>query len=236
MKALYSLTRHVAGFDFFNWMVLARADGAEEIVFDVRAPKVDKWARETVRRRYESILQPGPALAGLPWSEGIRGSNRWQAHCSGIVQFLAAGRNFRPLTSPRPPASGVEYTVTLRRTERTPSRNSDEAVWRAFAAQIGAQVIEDYELAPIGLHERIALYAGARMNFFVTNGPGMLCMFTPYPAAIFDCAQSPITKWGVVPGARSFQWRFGDQHLIWERPTKRILGDWFEAWHAGRLQ
>ncbi len=117
----------------------------------------------------------------------------------------------------------------MRNTQRSPTRNSDEKTWREFAAEIGARVIPDYEDEPIHLHERMALYAGAEMNFFDTNGPIILCFMSEAPAMGFDVHQSPPTKSGVPYGER---YPFClDQHFqIYEPPTAEVIRRHFYEW------
>ena len=147
-----------------------------------------------------------------------------------LVEFCKAGRAFTRLRSVRPPAT-VRYTVTLRKTQRSPLRDSDEAVWRDFAAEIGAQVIEDYDVKPIALHARVALYAGAEMNFFVSNGPGILCSFTAYPCMLFNTvhAAGSMKSDGIEYGAQH-PWLLPNQRAIWEIATHESLRRHFHHW------
>jgi hypothetical protein len=235
MKALYDLGDKVAGFDFFNWLVQIKARGASEVVFRTDRVKDTKWPKATVLRRAESILFPGVALAGLPYSIGIAGEIEASPHTEALVAFCK--EQFPPrLVSVLPPAS-ERYTVTLRSTQRATNRNSLEDDWRVFAAEIGARVIEDYDVAPIHLHERMALYAGAEMNFFVTNGPAGLCSLSPYPMMMFDCdmAMPPPIRHGIVYGIPRYPWMVEGQHLIWERGRIEVLRRVFAQWKEGRL-
>lgn len=233
MKALYPLSRYIAGFDFFPWLVMQQAHGATEIVFDIRAPKVDKWPLATVMRRYESILQPGPALIGLPSSVGTVGQQLAPYHQRDLVRLTRdGGMPFRRLRSVLPPGK-ERYTVTLRKTERATGRNSREEDWRTFAAEIGARVIPDYDEEPIGLHERVALYAGAEMNFFVTNGPVMVAFLSEYPAMGFDVQNSPMMKFG-VPFGQPYPFLLPQHRQIYEPDELPNIRKHFEAWLKGR--
>jgi hypothetical protein len=230
VKALYDLSKRIAGFDFFHWLPLVKAKGATEIVFNTASPKTDKWPIDKVRRRIESILFPAPALAGLPYSIGKKGEPFDDPHLWSLSQFCYQGGKIEKLQSVLPPGKH-RYTVTLRKTQRIESRNSQESDWRKFADEIGAYVIPDYDVQPIGLHERVSLYAGAEMNFFVTNGPATLCSVTPYPMMMFDNDQSVVhlvkagTKWG-----ESSPWMGKNQFLIWEPGTYDNIKRNFEAW------
>jgi hypothetical protein len=213
--ATYSLREDIASFNFFYWLVRAKAAGATEIAFHDERPKDSKWNHGTVLRRYHTILQPGCALAGLPYRTGAL----WRRFDASphFTEFCAWARSheFERLRSVLPPGK-ERYTITLRRTERAPRRNSNEPAWRAFAQEIGARVIEDEEVEHIGLHERLALYAGAEMNFFVTNGPGALCQLTDYPSMTFACWKSEGTfnKAGIFRGD-GLPWK-GPHTLVWD--------------------
>lgn len=233
MKALYDLGRMIAGFDFFPWMVMQAQAGASHIVFDRSRPSTGKWPRDTVLRRFDSILWPGPALLGLPCSLGKEGEQLAPYHQRDLVRLAYEGVKFPRLKSVLPPGT-ERYTVTLRKTQRSEGRNSREADWRQFAAEIGARVIPDYDVEPIGLHDRMALYAGAEMNFFVTNGPVMLGFLSEYPAMGFDVQNSPMTKFG-VPFGEQYPFLMPDRHRqIYEPDEYPVLIKHFEAWEKGK--
>jgi len=229
VKALYQLSKKIAGFDFFPWLVMQHAHGATEIVFDTTNPNILKWSREKVMRRFESILWPGPALAGLPCSLGTQGKQLAPYHQGDLIRLVRKGMKINRLRSVLVPGK-ERYTVTLRKTERVPDRNSREADWREFAAEIGARVIPDYEDEPISLHERMALYAGAEMNFFVTNGPALLCFLSEYPAMSFDLQKSPMSGYG-VPFGEGYPFLLPDRHRqIYEPDELPVIRRHFRAW------
>lgn len=230
--ALYDLSKHIAGFDFFPWLVMQRGHGAEEVVFDTRQPKFDKWPLATVNRRIDSICLPGPALLGMPSSIGTEGTQFAGYHQRELVSLCYAG--FKPprLKSVLAPGK-AQFTVTLRRTQRSTTRNSREQDWRTFAGEIGARVIPDYDDEPIDLHVRMALYAGAEMNFFVTNGPVMLCFLSEYPAMGFDVQNSPMAKFG-VPYGEQYPFLLPQHRQIYEPDELRVIRKHFEAWRKGR--
>jgi hypothetical protein len=158
-----------------------------------------------------------------------------------LVKFCKSGRKFKRLKAiegyvspywvgggkPVPP----RYTVTLRRTQRAPGRNSNEAVWRDFARGIGARVIPDYEDEPIHMHDRMALYAGAEMNFFCSNGPGILCSLSPYPCMMFNThhARESLIGDGMKEGEQ-YPWMLPNQRAIWEEATGASLMRHFLHW------
>ncbi len=243
MRALYDTARYLTSFNFFEWLLQAEANGATCIVFDIRNIRGNKWPHAVARKRFWSICEPGPALIGLPHEVFDYGSimptnARDVAKPGGapLVSFWKAGRRFKRLHSVKP-AGKERYTVTLRRTQRSPARDSDEAVWKDFAAEIGALVISDYDDKPIHLHDRVALYAGADMNFFVSNGPGILCSFTEYPCMLFNTlhARGSLLSDGIADGAQ-YPWMLENQRTIWEEATPESLRRHFYEWRdTGRF-
>jgi len=235
VKANYNLSKKIAGFDFFPWLVMQAAHGATEIVFDKTNPNTSKWPLHTVMNRFESILRPGPALLGLPHSFGKDGGQLAPYHQSDLVKMSRAGVKFPKLKTVLPPGN-ERYTITLRNTQRAAGRNSRADDWKAFAKEIGALIIPDYDDKAIGLHERMALYAGAEMNFFVSNGPGILCSFTEYPCMIFDChlAAGSLRHDGIDYG-KPYPWMIKNQYTIWEPATLENIRRYFKAWKGGLL-
>lgn len=233
ISARYDLAEDIASFDFFSWLVMVAAKGASEIVFGVDRVKTTKWPLDVVKRRFESIIAPGPALLGLPSRTGDDGERMMHPHMRELVEFVRQGNTFPRLSSVLPPAY-VRYTVTLRRDRRIPERNSNEIAWRKFAAEIGALVIEDYEVKPIGLHERMALYAGAEQNFGVPNGPLHLALLSDHPVMMFDCQKSAggYAKCGMEFGSQC-PWSGPHQRLIWEPDDLQVLRKHFAEWRNG---
>ncbi len=228
--ALYELSRRIAGFDFFVWLVMQRAYGAERVCFDPSNPKTSKLTLAETTMRYDSILKPGPALLGMDSFEGTDGVQYGPYTQPQLCQLVRGGLKIPRLKSPLP--KGKErYTVTLRNFRRFTNRNSREADWRTFAEEIGARVIPDYEEQAIDLHERLALYEGAEMNFFVTNGPVMLCFLGEAPAMGFDVQNSPPK--GVEPG-EGYPFLLPQHRQIWEPDTLENIRKHFRAWEKSR--
>jgi hypothetical protein len=163
----------------------------------------------------------------MTWSEGTDGVET-KGGQQELVDFCKAGVEMPRLKSVLPPGK-ERYTVTLRTTRRWPNRNSRQD-WLTFAAEIGARVIPDYDVEPIHLHERMSLYAGAEMNFFVTNGPVMLCFLSEYPAMGFDVQNSPMIPLG-IPMGESYPFLMPDRHFqIYEPDTEESIRKNFDSW------
>lgn len=237
MRALYDLGHYLPSFNHFEWLIQAEARGASVVVFDIRKIRGDKWPREIALKRFWSICEPGPALIGLPHEVFPESTNAQtkaldiaQPGGGAMVKFWREHRRFRRLNTVREPGK-ARYTVTLRKTQRSPLRNSDEAMWREFASEIAARVIPDYEDEPIHLHDRMALYAGAEMNFFVSNGPGILCSFSEYPCMMFNTrhARESLIGDGLSDGAQ-YPWMLANQRAIWEEATAESVRRHFRRW------
>lgn len=214
-SALYDLGHRITSYDFFTWMLAVQAMGASEIVFKVERFNDRKWSQGEARQRFENYIRPGPDLAGMPSRIGSHGED-----IGGHMMPDLMARPFKRLRSVFAPASH-RYTVTLRRCWHNKAKNSDEKVWLEFAAAIGAYVIPDFDAKPIGLFERMSLYAGAEMNFGVPNGPTALCSMSEYPVTIFcDPATSKggFAAHGIAEGEQ-YPYALPGQRLVWEKPT-----------------
>jgi hypothetical protein len=216
--ATYSLSKYLANFDFFNWLVMVQAEGATEVYLDIENPKVKGTlvVPETMRR-FHSIIEPGPALAGLPSKLGrcAGGPDIFAPH---LIRWFKSGKMFARLKSPKHPVT-VDFTVTLRHHHLGMNeRDSNREVWIKFAERIGAAVIDDWYDKPIHLHDRMALYAGAKMNFGVCNGPVHLISLTPYPVTMFVNSKSArgTQTWYGNDVDQKYPWMLSNQHIIWK--------------------
>lgn len=227
MRALYSLSRRIAGFDFFPWLVMQAQAGATCIVFDDSRPTTVKWPVSVVRKRFESILLPGPALLGLKCEIGSTGHELAPYHQADMVKLSKQGIKFPRLKSVLPPKN-KQYTITLRNTQRAGGRNSNVSAWMDFAALINAHVIPDYDDCPVHLHERMSLYAGAKMNFFVTNGPAMLCFLSDYPAMQFGLREDATDRTIGITGR--LPWLLPQHHQVFESDTFENVIKHFNIW------
>ena len=212
--------------------------GATKVVFDVREINEFNWPPGHAYRRFWSICFPGPALAGLGVDVLVPGDTRdpdafrlcrWGT--KPIFDYWRSGKPFHRLKSPKPPAD-VKYTVTIRQTDVIPQRNSaPKELWLDFAKEIGAVVLEDFERKPIHLYDRMALYAGAEMNFFASNGPGVLCSFTEYPCMLFNTshAAKELGRVGMHEPSK-YPWMLENQTAIWGIATEESLRANFYHW------
>lgn len=234
MQALYDVSKYIVSFNIFEWLMAAQAAGVDHVVFNAQKIKAAKWPAEMARERFESICLPAPALAGMTHSMGTYGIDVGSPSGKLAVDTWHAHGFKRRLQTVKPPGK-ERYTVTLRKTYRANGRDSDETAWRTFADEIGAYVIEDYDVKPIHLHDRMALYAGAEMNFFVSNGPGIMCSFSSFPCMIFDThlAAGSINSDGIKGWGAQYPWMLKNQYAIWEQATLANIRKHFYSWAKG---
>lgn len=233
MLATFSLrdSKYAASWEFFFWMVRVQAEGASKIVFDITNPKTLRLTREDIMQRFHSILEPGPPLAGLKSRLGTDATGwRGIGMAGPFLDWYNSSKTFKRLQTVKPPVP-CDYTVTLRQNKSLPkSRDSNVDAWRRFAEDIGAVLIDDYYIKPIHLHDRFALYAGAKMNFGVCNGPIATLSLTDYPMAMFvNCESARATQIrNGFPDGSKFPWMHDHQHLIWQEDTYDNLRRWFD--------
>ena len=135
------------------------------------------------QERIESIIKPACALAGMDHFFTSEKVGEEYDHLAGatIRAWKKCGK-FEKLKGVKPPVPG-HITITLRKSRRE-YRNSS-AAWLEMAKAVpGVVVIQDYAEKPLHLHDRMALYEGAKMNFFVANGPAVLCLYSDAPYAV----------------------------------------------------
>jgi hypothetical protein len=151
-------------------------------------------------------------------------------------------------------------TITLREATHWPHRNSDIATWHKFATDLklqGEQVvfvrdtekahepIAGFETAPYASHNiphRCSLYANARANLFVSNGPATLCVFGKAPWLMFTQVEDEASHYRAATPSflkdqqgldvgEQYPWSASSQRLVWQEPTYRNL---HEAWEQLR--
>jgi hypothetical protein len=153
----------------------------------------------------------------------------------------AAMEQVAKLVGKRPPV-----TITLREALHDAPRNSRTENWLRFARDLrdaGERVIflrdtsradeplEDFETYPTAsrnLQIRLALYSQAKQNFFVSNGPVTLAMFSEVPYIflneVLDYADSSnkTDSWtlyhGTPPGEQ-VPWVKPNQRIVWKPET-----------------
>jgi hypothetical protein len=157
-------------------------------------------------------------------------------------QAAACARGVRPLRAYMPVRTNDRLvTITLREAEHWPERNSNVSAWIAAASEIercgfDVVVIRDTLFgrdglpsvtcdprAPFDLHYRAELYAAAKVNLGVSNGPLWMALAMDAPVAMLrpvcdraggmasagQFASCGIRRGGQMPGAPDWQ------RLVW---------------------
>lgn len=217
---LYDMAVKPATFDIVPCLATGIARGARSVRFVLGKWMPKDYSQAQAEQRFKSIILPMPALFGLPCSIGEPEGTKYSHLTSSALMTYCDTKALGKITMPCVDKGYV--TITLRRS-RTSMRDSHDNEWRAFAKRLDRKVvfIPDYEQTPIGLHERMQLYAGAHMNFFVNNGPLTLCIYSDAPYLSMRTIQgegsgaaSPkfMAAVGIKPG---FQYP-------WARPNQRL--------------
>lgn len=214
MIASYNLKESPASFNFIEFLVAATTYGADHVIFDM-SEGAKKFKGLELEERIHSILIPACEIAGVTWefgkSEGLKPGH----HMSAVLRAYKKMGFIKKLVSRT--KGKDKYTVTLRHYNRHEERNSTED-WRAFAKDIGARVIEDYYDVPISLEDRFSLYAGAKMNYFVANGPMTLCQFSDYPYTAYINPKGVWETYHKEHGWYKTQlpWANKNQKIVWK--------------------
>ena len=231
LKAYYDLSVMPATYDFLTWVCNAKTLGATEVVFDVsKGFQKKKFSAGIARQMYENVLQPACELWGLPHSEGTNGDSTPGYFFSDLIETF---ENHGRIAGPQWPGElNVDYTITIRDSIRNQHRNSNRAAWVRVADEISARIIDDAYTAPIDLKYRYCMYASAKMNFFVTNGPMVLCAYSDAPYIMF--AKEPMVQQSWT-GSRGFQfpWANENQRIAWRDDTYENIIDEFRK--TGRV-
>lgn len=231
MIALYNMAYRKFPFtwDFTTFLVKARHVGATGIDFNLAGARSTKWPMEESVKRFWNYMHPMPTLFyGMTSSVNQGGDDLGLS-----VRMEDLPVDFERMRLPDVHIQDRGHvTVTIRDTFHRPNKNSDPGVWRKFAREVGAIVIEDSRVREISLKDRFALYAGARMNYGVPNGPFSVLWYTEYPMMMFSDPVETKKSWGghSVKVGDTLPWLRGNQHLLWEKPTVDILMKAHEQW------
>lgn len=185
---LYPLDTSPTTFDFAVWAVIARTMGCEHVRFVISHGMDErKYSADIGWRRFGNILIPLCKLAGLTYSVGGECAGHTFNYFYGHVDQMYRKNGQIERLKPAEPVRKSDYiTITLRQSFRNKFRNSNTAAWAKFASTVqcdGVTVItlDECEDEPLSVLKRMALYAGARMNIGVENGPMVLCHLSDAP-------------------------------------------------------
>lgn len=234
---LYDLSNRPASFDFVTCMATAVTHGAEHVRFVTDRGWKPKNYHDPAER-FRSIVEPAVALWGLNYSIGER---EGVEHSHFFPAAMAAYKQHGRIAKMPVKTEDKGYvTITLRKSPgRTPERDSNDAEWLKFAERINrkAIILRDYDERPLELADRMKLYAGAHMNFFVINGPVTLCIHSEAPYLCMRTiggersgSTSPafMRSIGITPGFQ-FPWANARQRLSYLDDTCANIEREYEA-------
>ncbi len=214
------------------------------------------------RQMLVNVVKPSLSLLGAVEDDRAM-LGRASAICTvrDIATYARRGEKvpiFR--TNQMPPLVAVNgkpvVTITLREAEHWRHRNSNIRAWTRFARDLrkrgervifvrdtrrAAEPLDDFEICPeasTNLHARAALYASAKANLFVSNGPQVLAQFSDRPWLCFvtldpdghQCFFNTPAFWrsdmNVEPGEQ-FPWSGPDQRIVWGQDSyENITAAW----------
>ncbi len=265
-NVVYNLGCGPLGFDFIVWLLHAEMMRRKA---NVPPPlKVAFWTansdpRLSARGRQQwvdNVFRPSLALIGAVEDEAALRGYRPEVYVTRPLVDAAK----RGVTIPRlrsllkAPVIEKRYiTITLREASHNPERNSSLGAWLSFAKYLekhGEHVIfvRDFERADDPLEgfrteprasshllARMALYENAAVNLFVSNGPGILCVFgsRPWLQFVRDVDGTPEfwrDKIGLCVGEQ-YPWSAPNQRVIWAPDTyDNIVAAWEQ--HIGSIE
>lgn len=209
-----------ASYNVVEALAIAQALGFTHTRFNNSGGVQPKFPGNITKERIRNILEPACGLFGMTHDFGPQNGPMVLYTYGAAQQAWEQTKRMGKARSVLPPGN-ARYTVTMRDYPRWEFRNSSREAWQRFAQAIGAEFIDDWYIKPIGLHERMALYAGAEMNYFVNSGPGALCVYSDYPYTMFikaDVERSAYEQMGLASG-QSPPWANSRQRWVWDDDT-----------------
>lgn len=223
---LYDLSNRPASFDFVTCLAAAIPYGVKHVRFVYGGWKKKNYTLRQAEQRWESIVRPASALFGIDHSIGERKGFEYPHILRFATETYKKVGRIGKINWPRVPKDYV--TLTLRKS-RNPERDSNETESLAWAAACDRKVIviQDWDVNPIDLEDRMTLYANAYMNIMVINGPITLCIHSDAPyicMRTIGCERSGSTSPksseanGIYPGFQ-FPWAHSRQRMSYLTDT-----------------
>lgn len=246
----YDLARAPVGWDFASWLIdmemariRASAPAPLKIAF-VGDVSGRQWG-PTEQQMVEKVLRPLIGLIGAV--EDTRAINASVTKEFYMLRYVTeAAQQGEPVPMFKAGDGQVHdyVTITLREAEHWPHRNSNIEAWSKFAHELrrrGENVVFVRDTAKAGeqfedfitsadaardINKRSALYASAKCNLFVSNGPWYLALFGDRPWLMFNAVSSADhfdankpEMWKEFHGigeGEQFPWSQPDQRIIWK--------------------
>lgn len=200
----------------------------------------------------EGVVKPLLQLIGAVEDSGaLLGRSKDRFTYREVTEAAQAGQSVPTLRASEGASITVEgwlagkpapVIITLREAGHWPHRNSNMAAWLRFAADLekqGERVIfvrdtgkaeeallncETCPMASVNIDIRAALYAQAKCNLFVPNGPWNLALFGDKPWLCFNEIDAGDLFLPNHPGWwRNFQGIDDGEQFPWSKPDQRII-------------
>jgi len=219
-------------YDFAVFAVMARTMGYAEIRFVLSGMADWKYPAEIGWKRWANICIPICKLAGLPFSVGGPLPGDVLGYATGHIESLF--KKTRRIKKLQPtyeyPKKGY-VTITMRESFRNKWRDSNREEWAKIAEWLvkrGEEIIvlEECEKQPLCVEERMSIYANAKMNLAVGNGPMVLCWLSEAPYLSFQLPKPPgaeraynqlVEQWTRLgfPVGSQLSFRNEKQEIVW---------------------
>lgn len=217
-------------YDFAVFAVVAKTMMSAEIRFISLGMADWKYPPEIGWKRWANICIPICKLAEIPFSVGDEMEGDVFGYGTGTVENLY--KKFGRISKLKPvyesPDSGY-VTITMRESFRNKWRDSNRPEWAKvgeYLAKRGEKVLvlEECENQPLPVEERMAIYANAKMNLAVGNGPMVLCWLSEAPYLTFQLPHGPEKEYNALvqqwtnlgfPVGSQLSFRNPMQEIVW---------------------
>lgn len=217
-------------FDFAVYAVVAKTLGYDLIHFSVSNMTQIKYPTEIGWRRWANICIPLCKLAGMKFTVGPNIEGDMLGYHTGAIEGLYKRTKKIEKLKPLYEYGKKGYvTITMRESFRNKWRDSNRQEWAKVAEYLmkrGEEVaiLEECEMQPLALEERLAIYANAKMNLAVGNGPMVLCWLSEAPYLTFQLPKGPeedyknlVEQWNRMrfPVGSQLSFRNKMQEIVW---------------------
>lgn len=234
----YCLETKPSQWNFCNFLVAAKTLGFDRIKFvNYHKIQIKKYINNPLKidpktiaiNRFKNIVLPLCDLANISYFFGYAHSDDKSLGCDlGVIYKIFEEKNF--IWRFNPLKEKEDYvTITIRDSIRNKFRDSHPD-WRLFIKQFkNVIILEDRELNPITVMERLSLYSGAKMNYGVMGGATAILLYTTLPyklwvgTAIKDKGTFEEIKSAGANINSNFPFSLPNQYLIWEEDNIESL-------------
>lgn len=217
-------------YDFAVFAVIAKTMMYSEVRFVTLGMADWKYPVDIGWKRWANICIPICKLAGLPFSAGDDFGGDTIGYGTGHVEqmYRKVGKISKLKSVYDYPDKGY-VTITMRESFRNKWRDSNRPEWAKVAEYLAKRgekivVLEECENQPLAVEERMAIYANAKMNLAVGNGPMVLCWLSDAPYLTFQLPNGPkdeydalVAQWGRLgfPVGSQLSFRNSMQEIVW---------------------